>query len=109
MGTARSVDDGDLWFVEGKFDVPAGRLQGSGWAIVVARSPREARLMAQTALRGTWERETGEWVDFDRDSFSFSRIERLDDRRVRPIAAHVERRSPPDAIDRSDADRPGPR
>lgn len=88
----RTTDDGELWFVEASFDVPAGRLLGGGWAMVVARSPREARNLAQTALRSEWERRTGEWIAFERDSFSYSKVERTSATSVRPIAAHVERR-----------------
>jgi hypothetical protein len=91
----RSPEDGDLWFVQAQFDVPAGRLAGTGWAVVVARSRREARLMAQTAMREEWQRRTGDWVAFERDTFSYSRVEQISATTVRPIASHVEPFVPP--------------
>jgi hypothetical protein len=99
VGSTRTPDDGDLWFVAAQFDVSAGRLAASGWAIVVARSRREARLLAQTSMRAEWERRTAEWVPFNAEAFCYSAVERIDPRTVRPIAAHVER-TPPDSLKR---------
>jgi hypothetical protein len=91
MPQHRGPEDGELWWIEARFDTEAGLRDGAGWAVVIARSAREARLLAQTAIRGEWERSTAEALPLDRDAWSYARVKRCDPHRVRPIAAHVER------------------